>query len=166
VPGIRLCSLQQGAGRQDAPVIPAKDIAVTDLRRLAERIMELDLVIAVDTMVAHLAGALGARVWTMLHAHRDWRWPKTGRDSIWYPSMRLFHQPRSGDWDCVIDEIVHELGKYASRVDSADARLHECTENMNENEAAAASQQKTPTRRNALVIGKPGGGEGRAGKPR
>jgi hypothetical protein len=113
-PGVRLCSLQQGAGRDDATIIPAKDIAVADLRRLAARIMGLDLVITVDTMVAHLAGALGAPVWTMLHADRDWRWPKTGRTSIWYPSMKLFHQPRSGDWDSVIDEMVRELGKSAS----------------------------------------------------
>jgi hypothetical protein len=114
VPGIRLCSLQQGAGRDDATIIPAKDIAVADLRRLAARIMGLDLVITVDTMVAHLAGALGARVWTMLHADCDWRWQKAGRDPMWYPSMRLFHQPRSGDWDSVIDEVVDELRKYAA----------------------------------------------------
>jgi hypothetical protein len=120
VPGIRLCSLQQGAGRDDAAIIPAKDSAVADLRRLAATIMGLDLVITVDTMVAHLAGALGARVWTMLHAECDWRWPKAGRDSLWYPCMRLFHQSRSGDWDSVLDEMVRELRKYAS--DSGDGR--------------------------------------------
>jgi ADP-heptose:LPS heptosyltransferase len=71
--------------------------------------MQVDLVITVDTMVAHLAGALGAPVWTMLHRDCDWRWPETGRHTIWYPTMRLFHQQTAGDWTGVMEEITEEL---------------------------------------------------------
>jgi hypothetical protein len=113
VPGIRLFSLQQGPGRAMAGAIPAEDIATPDLRSLAATIMSLDLILTIDTMVAHLAGALGVRVWTMLHADCDWRWPKTGRQSIWYPTMRLFHQPRSGDWDGLVTEVTEELKQFA-----------------------------------------------------
>jgi hypothetical protein len=111
IPGIDLFSLQQGPGRGSAAVIPAKDIATPDIDTLATTIMSLDLVITVDTMVAHLAGALGAPVWTMLHADCDWRWPETGRSSMWYPTMKLFHQPRRGDWKGVIDSIADELNR-------------------------------------------------------
>jgi hypothetical protein len=96
-----------------ADAIPAEDIAAPDLRSLAETIMSLDLILTIDTMVAHLAGALGVRVWTMLHADCDWRWPKTGRQSIWYPTMTLFHQPRAGDWDGLLAEVIEELKQLA-----------------------------------------------------
>jgi len=109
IPGIRLFSLQQGPGRAMADTIPAKDIAAPDLASLAATIMRLDLIVTIDTMVAHLAGALGVPVWTMLHADCDWRWPKTDRRSIWYPTMRLFHQPRSGDWDGLLLQVAEEL---------------------------------------------------------
>jgi hypothetical protein len=109
IPGVRLFSLQQGPGRRMAAAIPAEDIAVPDLRSLAETIRKLDLILTIDTMVAHLAGALGAPVWTMLHADCDWRWPKTGRQSIWYPTMRLFHQPEPGDWESVVEQVAEEL---------------------------------------------------------
>jgi hypothetical protein len=107
--GVRLFSLQQGPSRKLASTIPAEDIAVPDLEALATTIMSLDLIVTIDTMVAHLAGALGAPVWTMLHAECDWRWPRTGRNSIWYPTMKLFHQSRAGDWISVVDEISDEL---------------------------------------------------------
>ena len=108
-PDVRLLSFQQGRARTLAATIPAEDIAVADIEMLAARIMQLDLVITVDTMVAHLAGALGAPVWTMLHRDCDWRWPQTGRDTIWYPTMRLFHQKTAGDWTGVMEEIIEEL---------------------------------------------------------
>ena len=106
---VRLLSLQQGPARALAATIPADDVAVPDIEMLAARIMQLDLVITVDTMVAHLAGALGAPVWTMLHRDCDWRWPQTGRDTIWYPTMRLFHQKTAADWTGVMEEIIEEL---------------------------------------------------------
>jgi ADP-heptose:LPS heptosyltransferase len=107
--GARLLSLQQGAGRLSAAGIPASDIAVADIAALAAKITTLDLIITVDTMVAHLAGALGAPVWTMLHRDCDWRWPLREKETIWYPTMRLFHQTESGDWTNVIEEIIAEL---------------------------------------------------------
>jgi hypothetical protein len=113
IPDIQLYSLQQGSGRVMAAAIPAMDISVSDIRSLAETIMRLDLVLTIDTMVAHLAGALGVPVWTMLHADCDWRWPKAGRKSVWYPNMRLFHQPSSGDWEGLLAQVAADLNQFA-----------------------------------------------------
>jgi hypothetical protein len=71
----------------------------------------LDLVISVDTMTAHLAGALGCKTWTLLPFNADWRWLKDRADSPWYPTMRLFRQQREGDWSQVIEEVANELTK-------------------------------------------------------
>jgi hypothetical protein len=69
----------------------------------------LDLVISVDTMTAHLAGALGQKTWTLLPFDPDWRWMLDRNDSPWYPTMRLFRQPAAGQWDAVIDEVGSAL---------------------------------------------------------
>jgi ADP-heptose:LPS heptosyltransferase len=69
----------------------------------------LDLLISVDTMPVHLAGALGIPVWNLLHTDADWRWMKKRDDSPWYPTMRLFRQERSGDWEPVIAGVLAEL---------------------------------------------------------
>jgi hypothetical protein len=69
----------------------------------------LDLIVTVDSMAAHLAGALGARVWTLLAADADWRWMRGRRDSPWYPTMRLFRQPAPGDWASVVDEVSRAM---------------------------------------------------------
>ncbi len=69
----------------------------------------LDLVISVDTMTAHLAGALGCKTWTLLPFNADWRWLKDRADSPWYPTMRLFRQQREGDWSGLITEVANEL---------------------------------------------------------
>ena len=91
---------------------------VTDLGRrfdpnalddLAAVMMHLDLVITVDTAVAHLAGALGVRVWTLLPVTPDWRWLLARSDSPWYPTMRLFRQSRFGYWDDVLQRVREEL---------------------------------------------------------
>ncbi|NOZ08597.1 MAG: tetratricopeptide repeat protein [FCB group bacterium] len=71
----------------------------------------LDLIISCDTSIAHLAGALGCRVWVVLPYSADWRWFIDRRDSPWYPTMRLFRQPTIGDWDSAFDEIKTELIK-------------------------------------------------------
>jgi hypothetical protein len=113
---VRLLSLQQGRGRALAASIPADDVAVPDIETLAARIMQLDLVISVDTMVAHLAGALSAPVWTMLHRDCDWRWPENSSETIWYPTMRLFHQNTAGDWIGVMEEIAEELKLFEATV--------------------------------------------------
>jgi ADP-heptose:LPS heptosyltransferase len=122
---VRLFSLQQGPGRALAPTIPAEDIAADDLQTLAATITSLDLIITVDTLVAHLAGALAAPVWTMLHRGCDWRWPDTGRETIWYPTMKLFHQKTAGDWTNVMDEVIQELKLFKPAVATLKSDLKE-----------------------------------------
>lgn len=72
----------------------------------------LDLVITIDTVVAHLAGALGKPVWILLPYAADWRWLRGREDSPWYPTARLYRQPRIGDWDHVIQRVTTELARY------------------------------------------------------
>lgn len=69
----------------------------------------MDLVITIDTSVAHLAGAMGKRVWVLLPFIADWRWLLDRSDSPWYPSARLFRQQQTGDWTGVIDQVRYEL---------------------------------------------------------
>ncbi len=71
----------------------------------AATILNLDLVVSTDTMTAHLAGALGVPTWLLLHTDSDWRWMVEREDSPWYPSMRLFRQTRSGDWQDVTQRV-------------------------------------------------------------
>jgi hypothetical protein len=74
------------------------------------RIMRaLDLVISVDTMTAHLSGALARQTWTLLPFEADWRWMFDRTDTPWYPTMRLFRQREAEHWDTVIEEVVREL---------------------------------------------------------
>ena len=111
----RFFSLQKEVREADAALLAATP-AVTNL---ADRIgdfadtaalaNELDLVIAVDTSVAHLAAALGKPVWVLLPFAPDWRWMLDRADSPWYPTLRLFRQPREGDWDCVLAAVRAEL---------------------------------------------------------
>lgn len=109
LPGIDLFNLQPGVA---IPGVP--DAGTEDVKAAASRVLSLDLVLTVDTMMAHLAGALGAPTWTLLHADADWRWMDGRRDSPWYPSMRLFRQRQPGDWRPVLDEIRESL-RAASR---------------------------------------------------
>jgi tetratricopeptide (TPR) repeat protein len=109
IPGVRWLSLQQGrAIPTDLPLAPA--IADDDpIDITAAIVAELDLVITVDSMIAHLAGALGRPVWTLLPFAADWRWMTGREDSPWYPTMRLFRQPRFGAWDEVVGRVAAEL---------------------------------------------------------
>ncbi|WP_294063459.1 glycosyltransferase family 9 protein [Sphingomonas sp.] len=80
-----------------------------DMAETAALIAGSELVITVDTMVAHLAGAMGRPVWLLLKADPDWRWPTQGTSTPWYPSMRLYSQPRAGDWDSVLEQVDADL---------------------------------------------------------
>mgnify|MGYP001047487112 FL=1 len=80
-----------------------------DLADTAAAIKQLDLVITIDTVIAHLAGALGKPVWVMLNFDSDWRWLTDREDSPWYPTMRLFRQPKIGDWGSVFVEVKQAL---------------------------------------------------------
>ena len=74
----------------------------------------LDLVISVDTAVAHLAGALGKPVWLLVQDSPDWRWLLNRADSPWYPTLRLFRQSHRGDWRPVLEQVVAELHRAMS----------------------------------------------------
>lgn len=102
---IRLFSLQRGATRQAAAEIGVEDISTPDIVALGHRMSELDLIVSVDTMAVHLAGAFGYEPWVMLHLDCDWRWPGRGTGSTWYPRARLFHQREAAGWEGVIEDV-------------------------------------------------------------
>jgi tetratricopeptide (TPR) repeat protein len=84
-----------------------------DFADTAALVALMDLVVTVDTSVAHLAGAMGKPVWILLPHDPDWRWMLGRDDSPWYPSARLFRQPAPGDWDKVLDRVIDELSRTA-----------------------------------------------------
>ena len=113
LPGVRLFSLQRGPGIEELGQV---DFAVTDLGSrfetfmdTAAALMNLNLLITIDTAVAHCAGALSRPVWVVLPFVPDWRWFLERADSPWYPTMRLFRQTRRGDWDDVFERITREV---------------------------------------------------------
>ena len=91
--------------------------ALTTLEATADALMEVDLVITVDTMLAHLAGALGRPVWNLLAFAPDMRWMLDRADTPWYPTMRLFRQPKPNDWAGVFREARRELEALLARAD-------------------------------------------------
>jgi tetratricopeptide (TPR) repeat protein len=119
LPGVRLISLQKGAGTEQLKSVGFEVLQFGDeldttsgaFMDSAAIIKNLDLVITVDSAIAHLAGALGAKVWLALALIVDWRWMFGGQDSPWYPTMRLFRQTRLGDWSSVFDRMVAEISK-------------------------------------------------------
>jgi hypothetical protein len=108
-PGVTCVSLQRGPERRTGAQIGLPDQSSDDITLLASRMMNLDLIISVDSMPAHLAGALGRPVWTLLQRECDWRWMDAGAGSPWYPTMRLFRQRSAGDWSPVIEEVISAL---------------------------------------------------------
>ena len=115
--GVEFFSLQKGEAAKQLQGA-ASGALVTDLGgRLgdfadtAAVVDQLDLVIAVDTAVVHLAGALGRPVWMLLSYTGDWRLPAGREDSPWYPTMRVFQQERPGDWDGVMNTVLADLEK-------------------------------------------------------
>jgi len=105
----RFVSLQVGPSSGAMQALRDWSAELTDFAETAALISVLDLVIAVDTSTAHLAGALGKPVWLMLPHAPDWRWMHGRADSPWYAAARLFRQPRAGDWGAVVAEISAAL---------------------------------------------------------
>jgi len=89
--------------------------SISDFADSAKIISQTDLVISVDTAVAHLAGALGKPTWTLLPFAADWRWRLHRTDTPWYPSMRLFRQDKPGHWDDLMEEINHCLFNHCAQ---------------------------------------------------
>lgn len=112
-PGLEIVNLQKEAAPAELAVLgPKVRNLAADLGDFADTagiVANLDLVITVDTAMAHLAGAVGTRTWVLLDFASDWQWLRNRRDSPWYPSVTLFRQPRPGDWQSVAAAVGAEL---------------------------------------------------------
>lgn len=121
IQGVRFVSLQKFAPNAAKVLPPGMDLLdwsdeLSDFADTAALMMNLDLVISVDTSVAHLAGALGVPTWVMVGSVPDWRWMHHREDSPWYPTMRLFRQSQQGNWDEVIARVGAALEGEIARV--------------------------------------------------
>lgn len=120
VPGVAFISLQKLLRSEQAVPPPPGMIMydwTADLQDFADTaalVMALDLVIAVDTAVAHLAGALGRPVWLLNRLDTDWRWLRGRNDSPWYPTMRLFRQTEPRGWDAPVAAMRAELSRLSA----------------------------------------------------
>lgn len=141
-PDVVLYALQVGQRAEDlrTQAHPAliKDLSprLGDLADTADIIRQLDLVITVDTSVAHLAGAMGKAVWVLLPFAPDWRWMPDGENTPWYPSMRLFRQRAPRQWADVIDRVAAELGGLA-----ATRRWNEEDDQANDDRSASLARR-------------------------
>jgi tetratricopeptide (TPR) repeat protein len=116
VAGVEWISLQIGAARRQIleTGVEIHDLA-PELAETAAAIADLDLVITIDSAIAHLAGALGRPFWLLLSYAPDWRWLLDRDDTPWYPTARLFRQPVPGDWASVVHEVRDELHAFTTR---------------------------------------------------
>ena len=108
IPGARFISLQKDGGESGGALLDWM-AECEDFLDTAALVQQLDLVISVDTAVAHLAGALGRPVWLLNRFESEWRWLLEREDSPWYPTMRIFRQPVLHDWGSVIERVAEEL---------------------------------------------------------
>jgi Tfp pilus assembly protein PilF len=121
IPDVCFYSFQVGPRSADcgclAPYGPLSDLSpfLTDFHETAAALAPMDLLISVDTSVAHLGGALGVETWVLLPAVADWRWMTGRADSPWYPGMRLFRQTARGDWPPVLEQVREQLRDRAAR---------------------------------------------------
>ncbi len=115
LPGARFFSLQKDVAAPTGQLIDLMD-GVTDFADTAALVQALDLVITVDTALAHLAGAVGRPVWLLDRFDHCWRWPQGGGEawlaSPWYPRLRLYRQPRWGDWPAVMERVRADLADF------------------------------------------------------
>jgi len=123
IPGVQLFSLQKEPRAGDRPVLEQLKGKVVDLEPhlanfadTAAAVSAMDLVITVDTSVAHMAGALGKPTWILLPHILDWRWLYEREDTPWYPTVRLFRQRRPKDWASVLNRLPGELARLAADV--------------------------------------------------
>lgn len=111
-------SLQRGPASIEAEADPLQFAGTQpqtgDFAATAATVSNLDLIVSVDTSVAHLAGALGKPVWILLPVKSDWRWLTDRDDSPWYPSAKLFRQEVEGHWEPVIARVAAELTRVAA----------------------------------------------------
>jgi len=114
IEGIGLHILQRGSALLQRPADFGTDSGSDDVYEAARTICGLDLLITIDSMPAHLAGAIGVPTWVLLHSDCDWRWMENRTDSPWYPTMRLFRQKTAGDWEPVIACVKQELEQLAN----------------------------------------------------
>jgi hypothetical protein len=120
VPNLTLVSLQKGPAAEQVKTLPSGLALVdwmdesTDFADTAALVASLDLVITVDTAVAHLVGALGKPVWILSRYDGCWRWLKDRDDTPWYPTARLFRQSAPGDWDTVLKRVRHSLETFVT----------------------------------------------------
>lgn len=139
LPDVQLYSLQKEANpirqwygrnvdlREGAAGINFVEVApyLKDFADTIAVVKELDLVITIDSALAHLAAAMGKQVWVLMQFNNDWRWLKNISHSPWYPTMRIFRQPRLGDWKSVFEEVVNALTEVQDHQDSDKALTHD-----------------------------------------
>ena len=114
---VRFVSLQTPVPEPDRAAMAAlavEDLSaeLTDFGETAAALTNLDLLVTVDSAVGHLAGAMGVPTWLLLYHPADWRWLRGRDDSPWYPSTRLFRQPRAGDWDTPIQRLLEAWERF------------------------------------------------------
>ena len=117
IPGVRLFSLQKGFGSEQLTESTAAAMGIAelgsridpDLADAAALMTHLDLIVIIDTALAHLAGAMGIPVWVAIPSAPDWRWLRGSDDTAWYPTMKLFRQSHRSDWDGVFGRIALSL---------------------------------------------------------
>ena len=114
IPDVTLHLLQIGSALDERPTGFGVLSGNEDILKAAKTIAALDLVISIDSMPVHLAGALGVPTWTLLQHECDWRWMVGREDSPWYPTMRLFRQQHAGDWGAVINRVRLEVATLAA----------------------------------------------------
>jgi len=130
IPGVSVYSLQRVTGVDQLEKIPASMKLITfddQFDNIHGRFMDtaavmknLDLVVTIDTSICHLAAGLGVPVWNLLPTPADWRWMLNPTDTPWYPNMRLFRQPKQGDWNGLMQEIVQALKAHLAGHDYPD----------------------------------------------